>query len=264
VPELIEVEYYRRALDRVLGQDVIDVGVSPASYLRPDGEGAAQLAVLVGTTCTHTSRRGKLLLVHFAQAGEPVHTLGIRFGMTGRLLIDGTGPIERLEYSSGRNDPAWDRFRLRLANAEVVVRDQRRLGSVELDAGTDGLGFEASDVSPEDLERVLSGRTKAIKALLLDQSLLAGLGNLLADEVLWRSGIAPSRPCDELSRSDIESLAATIRHTVAELSERGGSHRGDSFSLRSVDAICPKCGSQSMVHATVGGRSTWSCRRHQR
>lgn len=263
MPELIEVEYYRRALDDVIGQAVVEVTVDPPAYLRPLGSHPSELASLRSTRLTRTTRRGKLLLLHFSESGDEVHTLGLRFGMTGRLLIDGEGPIERLEYSSGKNDPAWDRAVIAMSDARVSIRDPRRLGSLELDATFEGLGPEASTVTVDELTASVSGRRKAIKAVLLDQALIAGLGNLLADEALWRAGIAPGRVAGELTPDEQEGLAGDIRATVAELTARGGSHMGDSFSLRSADEACTRCGG-AMIHATIGGRSTWSCRRHQR
>ncbi len=263
MPELIEVEYYRRALDRVLGQKVVHVCVDPPSFLRPPGADPTELASLRSTTLVRTSRRGKLLLLHFAEPFDEVHTLGLRFGMSGRLLIDGQGPIERLEYSSGKNNPAWDRAVIELSASRVAIRDPRRLGSLELDATAEGLGPEASTLEASDLDEVIARRKKAIKAVLLDQKLVAGLGNLLADEVLWRCGIAPGRSAGALTQAERVELALTIRTTIAELTERGGSNTGDSFPLRSGDEACVRCGG-AMVHSTIGGRSTWSCRRHQR
>lgn len=263
MPELIEVEYYRRALDAVVGQDVVDVTVDPPAYLRPPGSDPTELTSLRATTLTGTSRRGKLLLLHFSEASDEVHTLGLRFGMTGRLLIDGEGPIERLEYSSGKNDPSWDRAVITLQSARVSIRDPRRLGSLELDATFEGLGPEASTLEASELEEAVRGRTKAIKAVLLDQALIAGLGNLLSDETLWRAGVAPSRPAGELTVDEVRTLASEIRRTVADLTARGGSHMGDSFSLRADGEACTRCGG-AMAHATIGGRSTWSCRVHQR
>ncbi len=263
MPELIEVEYYRRAIDKVVGQDVVDVTVDPPAYLRPSGSDPDELASLRSTTLTRTSRRGKLLVLHFSEGSHEVHTLGLRFGMTGRLLIDGQGPIERLEYSSGKNDPAWDRAVIALSEARVSIRDPRRLGSLELDATFAGLGPEASTLQRGELANAVRGRTKAIKAVLLDQALIAGLGNLLADEALWRAGIAPGRSARELTTDEHEALVTEVRATVDELTTRGGSHMGDSFPLRSADEACTRCGG-AMVHTTIGGRSTWSCRRHQR
>jgi len=188
--------------------------------------------------------------------------VGMRFGMTGRLLIDGVSPIESLEYASTRNDPSWDRFIVRIGGRTVAVRDQRRLGSVELDPDTRLLGVEASTIEAEALAAVCTRRTKTIKAVLLDQRLIAGLGNLLVDETLWQVGLDPRRPAGELNSAETGALALEIVSTVARLSERNGSNMGDSFDARESGARCPRCGG-AMTHDTVGGRSSWWCPTHQ-
>ncbi len=268
MPELIEVEFYRAALAPLIGGLVEDVQVADKNFTRPKGSPPEVFTQLVGESLTATSRRGKLLMLHFGEGGsDGVHTgeltLGMRFGMTGRLLVDGTGPIDKLEYASGRDEPRWDRCVLNIGGKRVAIRDQRRLGSVELDPNPDLLGPEASTVTGDELADTLSGRTKAIKAVLLDQKLLAGLGNLLVDETLWSAGIAPSRAANVFTLDETDALATTIRATVDQLTQRGGSHTGDSFTARDSDATCPRDG-EPMRHDTVGGRSTWWCPAHQR
>ena len=263
MPELIEVEYYREALDSVLGERIDSIEFPDEHYTRPRGTPVDVFTQMIGDTLVSTSRRGKLLCLHIGESTEQVDTvLGLRFGMTGRLLVDGTGPIDRLEYSSDRNDSAWDRFILTVNGKQVAMRDPRRLGSVELDPDLGRLGVEASTITKQQLERVVSKRTKAIKAVLLDQQLIAGLGNLLVDETLWASGIAPTRPAQTLTAAELDVLASTTRETVALLTARGGSHTGDTFAERSEAGICPKDG-DPMRHDTVGGRSTWWCANHQ-
>lgn len=188
--------------------------------------------------------------------------LGLRFGMTGMLFIDGQGPIQQLEYASSRQNPAWNRLTLTIGDSVVTVRDQRRLGSVELDPDMSRLGIEASTIGITELTALCDRRRRAIKSLLLDQSCVAGLGNLLVDEVLWRAGLAPQRRADSLTGPEMSNLASTICSTVADLSVRGGSNMGDSFPHRVAGASCPNgCG--IMQHATIGGRSTWWCPGHQ-
>lgn len=262
MPELIEVEYYRRSLDPVLGQTLRSVRVDPKSFLRPAGAPTAVFDPLLGATLTGTSRRGKLLLLHLTDADGQVGDIGLRFGMTGRLLIDGRCPIEYLEYSSKRNDAAWDRAVLDFAQ-RVAVRDQRRLGAIEVDPSLDRLGPEATTLDSDDWRRILSGRRKSIKGVLLDQSLIAGFGNLLSDELLWRCGLDPNSAAGTIDESAIERLTSETVIMIEELTLRGGSHTGDSFALRQTGALCSRCG-VPMEHATVATRSTWWCRGHQR
>ena len=261
MPELIEVEMYRRDMDALVGERVDSIRLLDRRAIRPKGTLRNVLTVLEGMTLTGTSRHGKLLIAEFEDAAG-VSTLGLRFAMTGRLLVNGASSIEQLEYSSAKNDPSWDRFEMVLGGSSVALRDQRCLGSVELDPSTVTLGPEASTVTAMQLSRSFEGRRKALKAALLDQSILAGLGNLLADEVLWEAGLSPLTTIDELTPAHIGQLADQVRSTVSELSNRGGSNTGRSFSAREAGASCPKC-SGAMRRDRVGGRTAWWCLTHQ-
>ena len=119
--------------------------------------------------------------------------------MTGRLLVDGQAAIDRLEYSSDRNDPTWDRFGLDFADGGALrLRDPRRLGGVELDPDEGRLGVDAAAIGAAQLRDLLAGSEAPLKARLLDQARIAGIGNLLADEMLWRAGLDPARPAASL------------------------------------------------------------------
>ena len=258
MPELIEVERYRRLAAGVLGRRIaaVEVDALAAAPLPP----AAVVARLVGRTPTGTRRVGKLLLVDLDDGG----TLGLRFGMTGRLLLDGVAGLDDLRYGSNREDPRWDRFRVDLADGGVlVVRDPRRLGRVELDPDVTRLGPDAADIGVEALARACAGTTTALKARLLDQAHVAGLGNLLVDEVCWRARIDPARPAGDLGRAELVVLARTIRATIAELDRRGGSHLGDLQPARDGRTGCPRCGGP-VQRRRIGGRTTVSCPTGQR
>ncbi|MGI9606688.1 MAG: DNA-formamidopyrimidine glycosylase family protein [Acidimicrobiales bacterium] len=257
MPELIEVEMYRRALGPVVGAEITHVDVDPA-YLRPKGVGAGAAAELVGLQVRSTARVGKLLLV---DVGD--RTVGLRFGMTGRILVGGVAPIEKLEYSSGRDDTSWDRLTLSTTAGKVVIRDPRRLGSLDLDPDVGALGPDAGEIAAAELAAVLHGRTANLKSLLLNQKAIAGLGNLLVDETLWRAALSPHREAGTLPPSDIDQLQQAIVDTVALLTLRGGSHMGDTFAERHVEGVCPLDG-EPMTGERLGGRGTWWCTRHQR
>ena len=96
----------------------------------------------------------------------------------------------------------------------------------------------------------------------MDQSRVAGLGNLLVDEVLFRAGIDPARPANELSADEQRAVARAISMTVRTLGKRGGSHLGDHMPARAPGALCPRDGAP-MLRRTVGGRTTYSCSPHQ-
>jgi formamidopyrimidine-DNA glycosylase len=109
----------------------------------------------------------------------------------------------------------------------------------------------------------LAGSAAPLKARLLNQSCLAGVGNLIADEVLWRAGLAPVRPAASLSRNEVRRLHRHLGRTIADLIERGGSHRGDLMEQRHPGGICPRDGT-ALARSTVGGRTSWWCPAHQR
>jgi formamidopyrimidine-DNA glycosylase len=97
----------------------------------------------------------------------------------------------------------------------------------------------------------------------MDQSRIAGLGNLLTDEVLFRAGVDPARPANELDDEEIKRVARAISTTVRTLQRRGGSHTGDHMPAREPGGHCPRDGAE-MLRRTVGGRTTYSCPAHQR
>lgn len=256
---MIEVETYRQVAERTVGRRVASVRATDAWFLKGGTTAPALRAALRDATVSGTRRIGKLLLL---DTDGP--TLGLRFGMTGRLLVDGDGPIQELEYGSRRTDPAWVRFGLGFdggGNLELV--DPRRLGGVVLDPGLDHLGPDALAVTRRELERRLSASRAPLKAWLLDQSRVAGIGNLLADELLWRAGFDPARPADSLSADEVQHLRRTMRTTIRLLARRGGSHTGDLQVARARGAACPLDGAP-LQRRTIGTRTTYSCPLHQR
>jgi formamidopyrimidine-DNA glycosylase len=259
VPEILEIELYRRAAARAIGRRVTTVVAPDPWYLKRGATATALDDAVVGHTITAARRRGKLLLL---DVGDRV--LGLRFGMTGRLVVDGHAAIGELEYGSGRDDPTWDRVTFGLAGGGVLrVNDPRRLGGVELDPDEDALGPDALTITPAQLRTALGGSSAPLKARLLDQAHLAGIGNLLVDEVLWRAGLDPARRAGDLDDREVRRLHRVLRRTLPELLERGGSHTGDLQEARVRGGVCPKDGAP-LLRRTVGGRTTYSCPRHQR
>ena len=195
--------------------------------------------------------------------GTPSAVLGLRFGMTGRLVVDDHAIIEKLEYSSARKVPEWCRFELRFGDGgSLAIIDPRRLGGVELDPDDSRLGPDAFGLTAEQLASALEGSRTALKARLLDQQRVAGLGNLLVDEILWRTGLDPAREAGSLQGTEQAQLAEAIRFTVAELAERGGSHTGDLHEARIRGGSCPR-DAELLDRRTIGGRTTYSCPNHQ-
>jgi formamidopyrimidine-DNA glycosylase len=260
VPELPEVELYRRLAERALRRPIASVIAPDAWYLKRGADAGALHGALVGHRFTRARRLGKLLLLDLDRGG----TLGLRFGMSGRLVVDGVAGVNDLLYSSNRELEQWDRFAVRFADGgDLRVRDPRRLGGVELDPDEARLGPDALTVSKTALRDALGGSESPLKARLMDQARLAGVGNLIADEALWRAGLDPGRPANSLSASELTRLQRHLTGTITDYLSNGGSHTGDLLPHRVEGGRCPKDGAP-LIRRTVGGRTTWSCPRHQR
>jgi formamidopyrimidine-DNA glycosylase len=184
--------------------------------------------------------------------------------MTGRLVVDGVPGVDELRYASIRDVPAWDRFVVAFAEGgELRMRDPRRLGGVSLEPDEGAMGVDAAAVRPAQLREVLAGSRAPLKARLMDQARLAGIGNLIADEVLYRAALDPARPAGSLDAAEVRRLHRHLRGTIDDLLDRGGSHLGNVIPARGPGGMCPRDGTP-LVRRTVGGRTTWSCPRHQR
>jgi formamidopyrimidine-DNA glycosylase len=261
VPEGIEIELYRRTAEAAVGRRIVGVEAPDAWFLKRGLTATALAPALTGRDIVATRRRGKLLLLDTSGPGPVV---GLRFGMTGRLVVDGRPGVRELEYGSGRDLPAWDRFALTLSGGgQLRLNDPRRLGGVELDPDEDALGVDASVITPSQLRLALAGSTVALKTRLMDQGRIAGIGNLLADEILWRAGLDPARPAGALDPAELRRLHRTIRSVWDQLLERGGSHLGRLQASRIPGGTCPRDG-EPLERRTIGGRTTYSCPRHQR
>jgi formamidopyrimidine-DNA glycosylase len=259
VPELAEVEYYRRLAESALDREITKVDASDAWFLKGGLTGPALRRAVKGRRFTEARRIGKLLLL---DTDGPV--VGLRFGMTGVLLVDGSRGIDELVYSSMRDEPAWDRVTFHFADGgDLRIRDPRRLGGVLLDPEEGALGVDAQVITLGGLRAALAGGRIALKARLMDQAKIAGVGNLAADELLWRAGLDPARPAGELTDPEVRSLHRHLRRTFADLVAGGGSHTGALQPHRVPGGRCPRDGT-ALVRRTIGGRTTWSCPQHQR
>jgi formamidopyrimidine-DNA glycosylase len=141
--------------------------------------------------------------------------------------------------------------------------DPRRLGGVMLEPSVGHLGTDALSVTHAPLRDALQASRAPLKAWLLDQSRVAGLGNLLVDEILWRAGLDPARPARSLDPAEAKVLHRQLVGTVRRLLERGGSHTGDLQVARVRGSTCPRDGTP-LQRRTIGGRTTYSCPLHQR
>jgi formamidopyrimidine-DNA glycosylase len=261
MPEILEIEYYRRLAEGALDRPIASVFVDEFAG-RGGRPGLDPETVLPGLSFVAAERRGKLLLL---ETEGP--TLGMRFGMTGGLLLDGLAGIDRLEYGPGTYEDRWIRAAVHFSDGgALLLHDPRRLGRLIIDPDVDALGPDALSLTLGQLKGALASRTlgggPALKARLLDQSKVAGIGNLLADEILWRAGIDPTRPSGSLTDDELRRLHRRIRTTLDQLLERGGSHTGDHMIGRRPGGLCPKDGSP-LRRETIGGRTTYWCPFHQ-
>jgi formamidopyrimidine-DNA glycosylase len=264
VPELPEVESARTIVERSLGRRIVAVDDRDEFVCRPHRPGEIA-AVLLGSTLDAVHRRGKSMWCD-TSAG-PI--LGIHLGMAGKIVVstpDGE-EVDGGDYWSFKRAPGDHRFtRFALAFAdgsELRLVDPRRLGRVRLDPPVEALGPDAAAVGRAELADRLGHGTGPIKARLMDQHVVAGIGNLLADEVLWRGGILPARPVQHVGADDRAVLHRHLRKAIKDAIRKGGVHTLTLIPHRRAGGRCPQDGAE-LRRGTVGGRTTWWCPEHQR
>lgn len=229
MPELPEVEHLRRTLaPRVVGAAISEVTVLRRDVVRDRRGrrtgGLDDSVLLRGATIRALHRRGKQLAIE----ADDGRVLCVHLGMSGQLRW--VPPGRRI----ARGDHVHVAWRLRRgtdAAGRLLFRDPRRFGGIWCFAATndllrtrwDRLGPDALDIDGATLAGVLAGRRAAVKAILLDQAVAAGIGNIYADEALHRSGIDPRRPAAAIGRAGVERLAASIRSVLREAVQAGGS-----------------------------------------
>lgn len=273
MPELPEVETVRRSLvDHLVGARVerVEFGAFTGCIAAPSPEKFAEL--VAGRTIAGLDRRAKYLLIRL-DSGE---TIAIHLRMTGELTLTGPEALSDRHHhlsfvlDSGRQLRFSDvrKFgRIRLMSPAEVDALGRTLGPEPLDEG-----FTATDFAAR-----LSERSRSIKPLLLDQTFLAGVGNIYADEALFAAGIHPLRPANSLNTEEGERLLAAIRETMGGAIERGGTTLRDyrdglgragtnQHALRIYhlhdSEPCPRCGGP-ISRIVVGQRGTKFCSRCQ-
>src|ERR1700754_2982610 len=225
MPELPEVETARRLIaDEALGRRITYVDDSDTFVCRPHSPGELR-AALTGRTLTAARRRGKTM---WCETSEDGPDLGIHLGMGGRIVVppgdghaaEGGGPRRR---DAQPRKPEWNRFTLEFADGgQLVLFDKRRLGRIRLDPQGDALGPDAEEVTPAQFRGLISRGSIAVKARLLDQSKIAGVGNLLADEALWQARIPPAAPVNQLQGKDIDRLYRALQAALKSAGAKGG------------------------------------------
>lgn len=271
MPELPEVESARAVVQRAaLGRRIVDVDDSDRYECRPHPAGEIRDALL-GRNLLAAHRRGKSMWIETSGTeSSPVAgpLLGIHLGMSGKIVIadaDGseTDGGDYWERGRPRGDYRFTRFGLRFADGgSMLLIDPRRLGRVRLDPPVEQLGPDAAELTPAQFRRAFSRGTAPVKARLLDQHALAGVGNLLADQILWQAKLSPSRPVGELTGPELARLRRALKSAIDRAIDGGGVHTLSLIPYRKAGAACPRDGAP-MAQGTVGGRTTWWCSREQ-
>ena len=242
MPELPEVERARQTLESALGRRIVAVDDRDTYVSRPHSPGEISDA-LIGHAFATAERRGKFMWLETDDG--PV--LGLHLGMSGRILVD------------PEDTTRWDRFTVEFeVGGRLVLRDTRRLGRARLNPDFSRIGPDAAVVGREDFRRLIGRGHTPIKARLLNQGAISGVGNLLADEALWQARISPNRSVSDLSDDDLDRLRREIRAAVRSAVRKGGAHTGRFVAARARDGVCPRDG-HLLERGTVGGRTTYWC-----
>jgi formamidopyrimidine-DNA glycosylase len=269
MPELPEVESVRRQLEPALvGRRLERVRIDDPRLVRPY-EPAEVAAELEGERVAALERRGKYLVVRFASG----RVLLIHLRMTGSLLHAPSGSL--------RDDPHRRAVVTLEDGSDVAYRDVRRFGTWLLLEPGEVDPYLGARVGDEPLDTLftaarlgerLAGRRTSLKAALLDQRTLAGMGNIYADEALWRARLNPLRPAAGLDRSELRRLHRGIRAALEHgLARQGSTLRdyrlpdGSAGSMQDEfrvygrrDEPCDRCGTL-IARTHVAGRTTWYC-----
>ncbi len=255
MPELPDVEVYRQYVDATsLHQEVEKVEIGAPRMLKAVAPRSLR-SRLEGGQLNATRRHGKHLLIELSRGPW----LALHFGMTGRL-----------DYAK-RADGAPRHTRLSIAFANgyrLAGIWQRRLGEIAVASDPDSfvadrdLGPDALEIEPAGLERLLAGRRGALKSALMDQSLLAGIGNVYSDEILFQAQLHPGREVRGLDGHDLARLHRAMRHVLRLAIERRADPeqvpRSWLLRRRGPNRRCPCCRA-GLAQATIGGRRAYFC-----
>ncbi len=252
MPELPEVESFTRYFARhALRKPIARVRVLDDRILGRTRK-AAFVRGLNGRSFRAVRRHGKHL---FADAGDT--WLHLHFGMSGDL-----------SFYTDAAQPRFARIVFDFTDgSHLAFEDMRLFGLAELSAEPEtfiresGLGPDPIEIGLREFRARLRTRRAAIKAVLLSQDVIAGVGNLYADETLFRSGIDPRRHTDALSSGEVKTIFTNLRRVLDDaLASRS---RGFMVEERDESAPCPRCGGV-IARTVAGGRTTYYCSSHQR
>jgi formamidopyrimidine-DNA glycosylase len=266
--ELPEVESARSVIERKgLRRRIVDVDDSDSYVCRPHVPGEIRHALLGGEFIA-ALRWGKSMWCQTGPSSEDV-TLGIHLGMSGKIVAaDANGTeVDGGDYWEGRRqrgDYRWARFTVTFADGgRLMLVDPRRLGRVRLNPPIEQLGPDAQLITPAQFRAALAaGSSAPVKARIMDQRRIAGIGNLLADEILWRARIHPARAVSSLTAAEQSRLLRATRDSIRAALRDGGVHTLTIIPYRRRGATCPR--DHAPMHtAPVDGRTSWWCSAEQ-
>ena len=281
MPELPEVETVRRGMtERVINKKITRVEVGRERSVRRIGREAV-IHGLENTSIVEVRRRGKYLLCDL----DSHDVMMIHLRMSGRVLIEDpdtprlphTHVVLSLEDS---NSTIELRFVDPRTFGEVVVYEPGDEATLVPELARLGVDPLVDEFNAEILRKIFHGRRGGLKSLLLNQHIVAGIGNIYADEILHRSRLRWDRKVDSLSRRQIDVIAESIIEVMQSAVEAGGSTLNDTQYVN-VDGtfgqyqhehrvygrageLCMTCGKSRIVRVAVAGRGTWFCPRCQR
>lgn len=279
MPELPEVEVVRRGIDRwATGRTIASVDVLyPRSIRRSPGGASALVDALMSDSFRCASRRGKYLWLPLMKSDDLA--LVVHLGMSGQVLMRPTKS----------SDEKHLRVRVAFTDGKRQMRfvDQRTFGGVYLDELTDGLPATIAHIARDPLDpdfddvataKRIRAKDTEIKRALLDQSVISGIGNIYADEALWRSKVHGRKPTARMTTREVVSLIDHAREVMTQALAQGGTSfdslyvnvNGESgYFERSLDAYgregepCRRCGAPIKREAFMN-RSSYRCPRCQR
>src|SRR5581483_8760954 len=219
MPELPEAERARITLESALGRRIAAVDDSDTYVSRPHMPGEIADA-LKGHTFQSAHRRGKFMWLET----EDGPALGLHLGMAGRIVVD------------PKDTSRWDRFTVQFDDGgRLVLRDKRRLGRAVLNPDYSHVGPDAALVSRDEFRRRVGAGRAPVKARLLDQKAISGVGNLLADQALWQARLSPQRITGSLSAEELDRLRREVRSAVRSAIRKGGAHTGRFIAARTKE-----------------------------
>ncbi len=275
MPELPEVETIARTLEPLIqGATIEGVHVYLPRVQDVSGSGSLPLNLLQGRRISHVSRRGKLALIHLhpcTALPSEAHMLAVHLKMTGRLFV----------YEQGLPPQRHTRFSLDLdSRKQLFFDDARTFGYVRLLSPASlstwpfwqKLGLEPLEYDAATLARRYEGKQAGIKGLLLNQSLVVGIGNIYADEALFQAGIAPQRKAHTLCFAKLcelmQAVQAVLRLSIKQCGSSIRDYRdahGDAGSFQNTfmvygrsGELCKAC-AQELLTQRVAGRTTVYC-----